>query len=80
MTSFQPPGVYLRQTEAARPTAAPMSVAGFVGQAERGPLDSPQQVNSWGQYRDLFGDFVGYAYLPYSVFGFFLNGGERCYV
>jgi hypothetical protein len=57
-----------------------MSVTGFVGQAERGPLNYPQQINSWGQYRDIFGDFVGYAYLPYCVFGFFLNGGERCYV
>jgi phage tail sheath protein FI len=80
MTSFLTPGVYLRQIEVAPPAAAHMSVTGFVGQAERGPLDSPQQVNNWGQYRDLFGDFVGHAYLPYSVFGFFLNGGERCYV
>jgi hypothetical protein len=57
-----------------------MSVAGFVGQAERGPLNRPQVVNSWGQFRDIFGDFTGYSYLAYAVFGFFLNGGERCYI
>ncbi|HEX8174248.1 MAG TPA: phage tail sheath subtilisin-like domain-containing protein [Pyrinomonadaceae bacterium] len=80
MMSFTIPGVHLRETEVAQPGLLRMSVTGFVGQAERGPLNYPQQINSWGQYRDIFGDFVGYAYLPYCVFGFFLNGGERCYV
>lgn len=78
--SLTTPGVHLRETEVAQPRLIRMSVTGFVGQAERGPLNYPQQINSWGQYRDIFGDFVGYAYLPYCVFGFFLNGGERCYV
>ncbi|HEX8748250.1 MAG TPA: phage tail sheath C-terminal domain-containing protein [Pyrinomonadaceae bacterium] len=80
MMSFTTPGVHLRETEVVQPALLRMSVTGFVGQAERGPLNYPQQINSWGQYRDIFGDFVGYAYLPYCVFGFFLNGGERCYV
>lgn len=80
MMSFTTPGVHLRETEVVQPRLLRMSVTGFVGQAERGPLNYPQQINSWGQYRDIFGDFVGYAYLPYCVFGFFLNGGERCYV
>src|SRR5215210_1127421 len=80
MMSFTTPGVYLRTTEVVQPRLVRMSVTGMVGQAERGPLNYPQQINSWGQYRDIFGDFVGYGYLPYCVFGFFLNGGERCYV
>jgi hypothetical protein len=57
-----------------------MDIAGFVGQAERGPLNYPQPITSWGQFREIFGEFVGFSYLPYAVFGFFLNDGERCYV
>jgi phage tail sheath protein FI len=80
MSSFSTPGVYLREVEATPPPLVRLSVTGLVGQAERGPLNYPQQINSWGQFNDIFGGFVGYSYLAYSVFGFFLNGGERCYV
>lgn len=80
MLNFQTPGVYIREVEVAPPPAVRMDVAGFVGQAERGPLNYPQALTSWGQFRDIFGDFTGYSYLAYSVFGFFRNGGVRCYV
>lgn len=80
MLNFQTPGVYIREVEVAPPPAVRMDVAGFVGQAERGPLNSPQPLTSWGQFRDIFGDFTGYSYLAYSVFGYFRNGGERCHV
>lgn len=80
MKNFKTPGVYLREIDVAPAPLLRMSVTGFVGQAERGPLDYPQQVTSWGQFRDIYGDFVGYSYLSFAVFGFFLNGGERCYV
>lgn len=80
MLNFQTPGVYIREVEVAPPPAVRMDVAGFVGQAERGPLNHPQPLMSWGQFRDIFGDFTGYSYLAYSVFGFFRNGGVRCYV
>ena len=80
MLNLQTPGVYIREVEVEPTPLVRMSVAGFVGQAERGPLNYPQAVNSWGQFGDIFGDFVGYSYLAYSVFGFFRNGGERCYV
>ena len=80
MLNFQTPGVYIREVEVKPPPAVRMDVAGFVGQAERGPLNYPQALTSWGQFRDFFGDFTGYSYLAYSVFGYFRNGGERCYV
>jgi hypothetical protein len=80
MLNFQTPGVYIREVEVAPPPSVRMDVAGFVGQAERGPLNFPQPLTSWGQFRDIFGDFTGYSYLAYSVFGFFRNGGVRCYV
>jgi phage tail sheath protein FI len=80
MLNLQTPGVYLREIESPPPPLLKMSVTGFVGQAERGPLNSPQLIENLGQFRDIFGDLIGYSYLPYSIFGFFLNGGERCYV
>ena len=80
MLNFQTPGVYIREVEVTPPPAVRMDVAGFVGQAERGPLNHPQALTSWGQFKDIFGDFTGYSYLAYSVFGFFRNGGVRCYV
>jgi phage tail sheath protein FI len=80
MLNLQTPGVYVREVEVPQTPLLRMSITGFVGQAERGPLNSPQRIESLGQFRDIFGDFVGYSYLPYSIFGFFLNGGERCYV
>jgi uncharacterized protein len=80
MLNLQTPNVYLREVEIPPPRLLKMSVTGFVGQAERGPLNSPQLIENLGRFRDIFGDLVGYSYLPYSIFGFFLNGGERCYV
>ena len=80
MMNLQTPGVYLREIAIPPPLLLRMSVTGFVGLAERGPLNHPQPIDDLGQFRDIFGDLVGYAYLPYSIFGFFLNGGERCYV
>ena len=80
MLNLTTPGVYIREVEVAPPPQVRLDVAGFVGQAERGPLNYPQALTSWGQFRDVFGDFTGYSYLAYSVFGFFRNGGVRCHV
>ncbi|MCI0487994.1 MAG: hypothetical protein L0229_15495, partial [Blastocatellia bacterium] len=74
------PGVYLREVEPLSPVPLRLSVTGFAGQSERGPLNHPQPLTGWSQFQDIFGGFVGFSYLPYAVFGFFLNGGERCYV
>jgi uncharacterized protein len=81
MSELRAPGVYLREVEEQPPPGLPpMHITGFVGQAERGPLNYPQPLTNWGQFRDIFGDFAGHSFLAYAVFGFFLNGGRRCYV
>jgi phage tail sheath protein FI len=43
-------------------------------------LNKPQLVTNWGQFVERFGGFVSGAYLPHSVYGYFQNGGSRCYV
>ena len=43
-------------------------------------LNKPQLVTNWSQYAERFGGLVQGAYLPHAVYGYFLNGGTRCYV
>jgi uncharacterized protein len=86
------PGVYVEEVDrGSRPIeGVSMSVAGFVGFTEtvRGDAElfKPMLVTSWGQYLELFAKpgsdgFTDFdAYLPFSVQGWFLNGGGRCWV
>ncbi len=74
------PSVYLHEVEPPPSTRLRLDITGFVGLAERGPLNHPQPLSSWGQFQDIFGDFTGFSFLAYAVFGFFFNGGTRCYV
>jgi uncharacterized protein len=86
------PGVYVEEVDrGSRPIEGiTMSVAGFVGFTEdvRGgaELFKPMLITSWTQYVEYFGKqgsdgFTDFdAYLPFSVYGWFLNGGGRCWV
>ena len=82
MTAFDPraPGVYLEAAETVGPSPLLSAVTAFAGIAERGPLHRPQPISEWGEFLDVFGGFVPYGHLAQSVYGFFLNGGERCIV
>jgi uncharacterized protein len=75
------PGVYVERTDASRGEGALLrtDVAGFVGIAERGPLDTPVPVESMRQFVAQFGACTGAGYLAYAVRGFFENGGRRCW-
>jgi hypothetical protein len=57
-----------------------LDVAGFVGVAPRGPVDVPVAVDSWSDYRFLFGGFDGPGRLPFAVHAFFGQGGVRALV
>ncbi len=52
----------------------------FFGMTERGPLGRALRVTSFGEFRTRFGNFLPGSYLPYAVYGFFLNGGRECYI
>lgn len=80
LNSFQTPGVYLKglETETLQPFLS--AITGFVGIAQRGPLNVPQPIRNWAEFPEVFGGFVPYSHLAESVYGFFLNGGEKCYV
>jgi Phage tail sheath C-terminal domain len=83
------PGVDCQPALPASPTVIGLDVAGFVGFAERGPLNVPLAVEDINQYRAVFGGDVilatdggipVYANLPGAIEAFFDNGGRRCYV
>lgn len=89
---YAAPGVYVEEVRrggGAIPGIS-MSVAGFVGFTEdvRGGahLFEPTLVTSWNQYLQYFAKMGsdGYtdfgSYLPYSVKGWFDNGGGRCWI
>jgi hypothetical protein len=58
-------------------------IAGFVGMAQQGPLDTPVEVDGYPEYTGVFGGSTsGLAdpYLEPSVAAFFANGGHRLIV
>ena len=82
MPEYLSPGVYVEEFEiGAKPIeGVSTSTAGFLGETERGPT-VPRLVTSWLEYQRVFGSYLGSdKYLPYTVQGFFDNGGKRCYV
>ncbi|MFB2835341.1 phage tail sheath family protein [Floridanema evergladense] len=82
MREYLTPGVYFEFRDSALPTIrrGRMDIAGFVGLAERGPLHQAVQIDSWRQFQAIFGDFLPYGFLAYTVKGFFENGGRTCFV
>jgi phage tail sheath protein FI len=82
MPNYLAPGVYMEEVSSgSRPIeGVGTAVAGFVGFAEKGPVSEPILVTNWTQFTRIFGGFVEDAYLPYSVYGYFLNGGGSAYV
>jgi uncharacterized protein len=76
------PGAYYQTVDAGAPPVTPFrtDITGFVGIAERGPIDLPIPIQSWRQFASWFGDLTGAGYLAYAVRAFFENGGRRCWV
>lgn len=96
MPEYLSPGVYVEEVDRgpkpieAVGTAMPAFI-GFTERAERlrvidgetiteDLLNQAQLVTNWSQYVQLFGQFVEGAYMPHAVYGYFNNGGSRCYV
>jgi phage tail sheath protein FI len=76
------PGVYVEEVDrGSKPIeGAGTAVAAFVGFAERGPVNQPTFIPNWTEFVSTFGGFVKGGYLAPTVYGYFQNGGGRCYV
>jgi hypothetical protein len=83
MPEYLSPGVYVEEIEiGAKPIeGVSTSTVGFVGKAEKGDLDKPTLITNWGQFVEKFGRYTNdKPYLAPAVYGFFANGGSRCFV
>lgn len=85
MPNYLAPGVYVQEVPSGARAIGQVnsSIAGFVGVAPdaRARLDETVVLDNWTQFVDIF---VGAATvgtpLSNAVYGFFNNGGGRCYV
>ena len=96
MPEYLSPGVYVEEVDRGpKPIeGVGTAMAAFVGFTEKAEiareidgewitenlLNKPQLVTNWSQFVERYGGFVPGAYLPHSVYGYFSNGGTRCYV
>ena len=82
MPEYLSPGVYVEEVDkGTKPIeAVGTSTAGFLGVSNKGSLNEPVLVTNWSQFTSTFGDFSNSFYLAHAVYGFFNNGGSRCFV
>jgi hypothetical protein len=96
MAEYLSPGVYVEEVDRGpKPIeGVGTAMAAFVGFTEKAEmvrevdnelmvenlLNRPQLVTNWTQYVQRFGGFVPGIHLPQAVYGYFSNGGSRCYV
>lgn len=84
MPNYLTPGVYVEEIAGPRPIeAVGTSTAGFVGTAPNASahLDEVVALNNWSEFVRRFApDGARSTPLSHAVYGFFLNGGSRCYV
>ncbi len=89
MAEYFSPGVYVEEYDSSPRSIEGVgtSTAGFVGLAEKGPVEgAPQLVTSFKSFTQQYGGFLSefgygeYRFLANSVEQFFVNGGTRCFV
>jgi len=81
-STYEAPGVYSDIVSSGNKPieSAGSSTGAFIGQCSQGPEGKAILVTSWGQFQKLFGGPAEAGHLAHAVYGFFLNGGSRCYV
>ena len=92
MPEYLAPGVYVEEVDTgSKPIeGVSTSTAGMIGVTERGPVDVPILITSYGEYVRWFGERLNildfqnadgpHCYLPQAVEGFFTNAGKRIYI
>lgn len=85
MPSYSTPGIYIEELPGGpRPIqAVGTSTAGFVGTAPGAAahLNRAVPIDNWSQFvREFVPQGAASTALSHAVFGFFQNGGRRCYV
>jgi Bacteriophage tail sheath protein len=81
-TSYLSPGVYVEEVDrGSKPIeAVGTNTVGFLGESMMGPSNQAVLCTNWSQFVKTFGDFTQSTHLAHAVYGFFNNGGSRCFV
>jgi len=81
-TSYLSPGVYVEEVDrGSKPIeAVGTNTVGFLGESMMGPVNQAVLVTNWTQFVKTFGDFTQSTFLAHAIYGFFNNGGSRCYI
>lgn len=82
-TSYLSPGVYVEEVDrGSKPIeAVGTNTVGFLGESAKGPQNEAVLITNWSQFVKTFGDFNECSsHLAHGVYGFFNNGGSRCFV
>jgi len=76
------PGVYIDELPSSVRTiiGVATSVAAFVGPADRGPVDMPTHITSWGDYERVYGGLSATNPMGHAVRQFYQNGGAEAEV
>lgn len=76
------PGVYVEEVSGGNKPieAVSTSTAGFIGSSKKGPVNEAVFCPNWTTFTKNFGDFSDGGHLAHAVYGFFNNGGARCFV
>src|SRR3989338_1297577 len=82
MVQLLTPGIKVIEQEQNLPviTGGTTDVGGFVGTAEKGPVDVPVLIQSFSEFSSVFGGIFSGSFLWHSVRAFFQQGGQQCYV
>jgi phage tail sheath protein FI len=92
MPEYLAPGVYVEEVDTgSKPIeGVSTSTAGMIGVTERGPVNVPILITSYGEYLRWFGERLRidlysngtdrHCYLPHAAEGFFTNGGKRVFI
>src|SRR5437773_10887404 len=81
-SSYLSPGVYVEEVDrGSKPIeAVGTNTVGFLGESMMGPVNQSVLCTNWSQFVKTFGDFTQSTHLAHAVYGFFNNGGSRCFV
>src|SRR5262245_29541321 len=82
-TSYLSPGVYVEEVDrGSKPIeAVGINTVGVLGESAKVPMNESVLITNWSQFVKTFGDFKDCSeHLAHAVYGFFNNGGSRCFV
>lgn len=82
MPNYLTPGIYVEEISGgSKPLeSGATNVVGFLGVAEKGPVNEPILVTNWTAYTKIFGGFHTQGWLGHAVYMFFQNGGTKAYI